>query len=321
MLPLRYSRDNMDLISTLNNPIPQGAVCTQVTTADGFKLRAMSARVKKPKGTVVIIGGRADFMERYFETMQDLMSRGFCVASVDVRGQGGSQRLTSNPMRGHIKRFEQYDEDLRSFMTQVVLPDCPPPYYAIAHSTGGNILLRSLRNRNWFKKCVLVSPLLGLKYGAWPVPVVRVLTTLASVLGLGWAYLPGQRHTPLGARDFAGNPLSSDCKRWARDCAVLESAPRLGVGGPTYGWLRAAMKSIDQLARLRAAKDVRCPVLIVAAGRDQIVDIEASYRFANNVTSVSMIVIREALHEILLESDEVRAQFLAAFDTFVGESR
>jgi len=32
-----------------------------------------------------------------------------------------------------------------------------------------------------------------------------------------------------------------------------------------------------------------------------------------------MVVIPEALHEIMLESDEVRAQFLAAFDAFVTD--
>jgi lysophospholipase len=310
----------MELISTLDNPAPEGAVCSQVTTSDGLKLRAMVARVSKSRGTVIILGGRADFMERYFETMKDMMSRGFCVASLDARGQGGSQRLTGNPLRGHINRFEQYDEDLRSFMTQVVLPDCPPPYFGIAHSTGGNIMLRALRHRNWFKKCVLVSPLLGLTYGAWPAPVVRLLTTLATILGLGWAYLPGQRHTPLGRNDFVGNPLTSDQRRWNRDCAVLETSPSLAVGGPTYGWLRAAIKSIDLLRRLKSTGELHCPVLIVAAGRDLVVDIEATYRFSKAMTGVSMVVIHEALHEIMLERDEVRAQFLAAFDTFVGES-
>ena len=54
-------------------------------------------------------------------------------------------------------------------MTQVVLPDCPPPYYVLAHSTGGHIILRLIRTRNWFKKCVLVAPLIDLNYGAWPV--------------------------------------------------------------------------------------------------------------------------------------------------------
>jgi lysophospholipase len=311
----------MKLAITPDNPIPEGAVCSEIVTADGFKVRVMTARVRNSKGTVVLLGGRADFMERYFETMRDFMARGFSVASLDLRGQGGSQRLLRNPMRGYIKRFEQYDEDIRSFMTQVALPDCPPPYYAVAHSTGGNVILRSLRNRTWFKKCILVSPLLGIKYGAWPLPVVRILTALTTTLGLGWAYLPGQRHTPLGRKDFVGNPLSLDQRRWNRDSAVLETHPSLGVGGPTYGWLRAAMKSMGALHKTKADNGFRCPVLIVAAGLDQVVDVEATHRFSYNMTGVSMVVIREAMHEILLERDDVRVQFFAAFDAFVGEAQ
>lgn len=309
----------MELISTPDNPIPYGAVCTRVVTGDGITLRAMLVRVVEAKGTVVVLGGRADFMERYFETTRDLMARGFCVASFDLRGQGGSQRLMSDPRRGHIKSFEQYDEDVRAFMTQLVLPDCPPPYYVLAHSTGGNIILRTIRNRNWFKKCVLVSPLVDLNYGAWPLPIVRGLSFLATSLGFGWAYLPGHSRGPLGRKDFANNPLSLDQGRWNRDTAVLEVAPRLGVGGPTYGWLRAAMKSMATIRNMKGSKGLRCPVLIVMAGQDHVVDNEATRAFSQRVPGVSVTIIREALHEILLDREVVRQQFFAAFDAFLAD--
>ncbi|MGB8315419.1 MAG: alpha/beta hydrolase [Aestuariivirga sp.] len=310
----------MDLIATPENPVPQGADCTRVVTNDGFHLRAMSARVGNAKGTVVILGGRADFMERYFETARDLMARGFCIASVDLRGQGGSQRLTEQRLRGHVNSFEDYDEDIRALMTQVVLPDCPPPYYMLAHSTGGNIVLRLLRTRNWFKKAVLVAPLVDLNYGAWPVPVVRLLTSLAMTFRLGWVYLPGRRQTPLGRKDFVGNPLTLDQRRWNRDSAVLEAAPGLATGGPTYGWLSATLKSIATLRGMKTANGLKCPVLVVAAGLDSVVDNEATRQFSERVAGVSIITIREALHEILLERDEIRQQFFAAFDAFVAEA-
>ena len=309
----------MELISTPENPVPRGADCTRVVTSDGYHLRAMSVRVSNAKGTVVILGGRADFMERYFETARDLMAKGYCVASVDLRGQGGSQRLTEKRLRGHVGSFEEYDEDIRAFMTQVVLPDCPPPYYVLAHSTGGNIILRLIRTRNWFKKCVLIAPLIDLNYGAWPVPVVRLLTGIAMTLRLGWVYLPGKRQAPLGRKDFEGNPLTQDQRRWNRDSGVLEKAPQLGSGGPTYGWLSAALKSIATVRGMKSAKGLKCPVLIVAAGLDTVVDNDAIRRFSERVAGVSIITIREALHEILLEKDEIRQQFLAAFDVFVAE--
>ncbi len=307
----------MQLYPTPENPLPSGAICVPVKTRDGVKVRAMYAPLAKPKGTVVLIGGRGDFMERYFETMRDLMARGFAVASFDFRGQGGSQRLLSNPLRNHITDFRDYDEDFAAVMTQVVIAHCPKPYFALAHSTGGNILLRNLRRRSWFTRAIILAPLVGLLYGLWPLPVVRSLVFLSTSLGLGWMFLPTQNREPLGRKDFPGNPLTSDRTRWDRDSAVLEQVPQLGVGGPTFSWLRAARKATAALRAMRPRDRFSCPVLLVAAGLDRVVDNEAIHGMAERVSGVSLIVIRESLHEVLAERDEIRNQFLAVFDAYV----
>ena len=57
------------------------------------------------------------------------------MATLDWRGQGGSARLLREAWRGHIRSFRHYDIDLETFVREIVLPDCPPPYYAIGHST------------------------------------------------------------------------------------------------------------------------------------------------------------------------------------------
>ena len=307
----------MDLHPTPDNPLPEGADCVTVRTRDGLALRAMRALVAEPKGTVVVVGGRGDFIERYFETMRDLMARGYCVASLDVRGQGGSPRLLNNRYRGHCRSFADYNEDIRALMTQAVLPACPPPYFALGHSTGGHIFLQVLRERTWFSKAVAVAPLVGIVYGHWPLPLVRLLVILATGLGLGWMYLPGQGRLPLGRDDFDGNPLTSDRRRWCRDSGVLEAASTLGLGAPTFSWLKAAMRSTASLQSMGKRHRLRAPVLIVAAGLDTVVDNEAIRGFARRVPGVSLVFIREAMHEILTESDPVRDQFFAAFEAFV----
>jgi lysophospholipase len=308
----------MQLVVTPDNPPPEGAVCTSINTQDGVKLRAMTALVRRARGTVVILGGRADYLERYFETARDLMSRGFSVAALDFRGQGGSQRLTSNALRGFVRSFADHDEDLRCFMADAVLPECQPPYFLLAHSTGGNIALRAALKQVWFKKCVLTSPLVNVPYGAWPVPVVRLLCAGASLTRFGWAYLPGRRKLPFARGDFEGNPLTSDAKRWSRDMSVIEAAPFLSVGGPTYGWLNAAMSSFRMLRRLGEGTTLRSPTLAVLAGLDVVVDNQATRDLARRLSNFSTVTIPEAKHEILQERDHVRAQFWAVFDTFVG---
>lgn len=306
----------MEIHPTPGNPAPEGAVAVDVQTRDGVGLRGLTAVLDDSRGTVVVVGGRGDFMERYFETMRDLMAMGYSVASFDFRGQGGSQRQLANPYRNHVRKFSEYNEDLRAFMSQVVLPTCPGPYLVIGHSTGGSIVLRALIERNWFSGAAVTAPLIGLRYGGWPLPVVHILVFLATHLGLGWMFLPGQRQTPLGRTDFPDNPLTSDRRRWGRDSGTLETAPQLGSGAPTFSWLRAAMKSTRWLKSWGPRTQLQCPVLIVAAGLDQVVDNEATRRFAKRVPGVSLVWIRESQHEILTESDAIRAQFLAAFRAY-----
>jgi lysophospholipase len=306
----------MELYPTPENPLPLGAHCLGVWTADGVLLRAMYASVEASRGTVVLLGGRGDFIERYFETMRDLMGRGYAVASVDFRGQGGSERRKNDRYRCQVADFQEYDEDIRAFMTEAVQLYCPPPYFAIGHSTGGNILIQALRKRNWFSKAIAVSPLIGILYGGWPRPLVWLLVTLANAFRLGWMFLPGQNRRPLGRDDYAGNPLSGDRQRWMRDTGILEAAPQLGLGGPTFSWLKAARKSTAQLKSMDSKHRLMCPLLIVEAGLDTVVDNESMHRFADRVPGVSLVTIRESLHEILTERDEVRNQFLAIFDSF-----
>jgi pimeloyl-ACP methyl ester carboxylesterase len=66
----------------------------------------------------------------------------FAVAILDWRGQGGSERALSDPFKGHVRNFQDYETDVEVFMREVVLPDCPPPHYAIAHSMGASVMLR-----------------------------------------------------------------------------------------------------------------------------------------------------------------------------------
>ena len=115
------------------------------------------------KGTVCLFQGRAEFIEKYFETVRDLRARGFAVATIDWRGQGGSERALRNPRKGHVGGFSEYQIDLETFMNEVVLPDCPPPHFALAHSMGATVLLRAAhRGLRWFDRMVLLAPMVAL---------------------------------------------------------------------------------------------------------------------------------------------------------------
>ena len=136
----------MQLISIPANPVPEGATVGTVKTADGALLRF--ARFAPPagrKGTLCVFPGRAEFIEKYFEVVRDGRARGFAVAMIDWRGQGLSERALPNARKGHVLDFSQYDLDLEAFVKEVVLPDCPPPLFALGHSMGAAVLLRASR--------------------------------------------------------------------------------------------------------------------------------------------------------------------------------
>ena len=134
----------MNLVSIPANPVPDAAVTGTIKTPDGVSLRF--ARWEPPpgrKGTVCLFQGRSEFIEKYFETVRDLRARGFAVATLDWRGQGLSDRALRNPRKGYVRNFSQYQIDLETFINEVVLPDCPPPLFALGQSMGATILLRA----------------------------------------------------------------------------------------------------------------------------------------------------------------------------------
>src|SRR3954470_16903459 len=107
----------MTLVSIPANPVPPDVVSGTFKTPDGVSLRfARWAPPPGRKGTVCLLPGRSEFIEKYFETVRDLRARGFAVAAFDWRGQGLSECALNDPRKGHVERFSEYDIDLETFM-------------------------------------------------------------------------------------------------------------------------------------------------------------------------------------------------------------
>ena len=152
----------MDLVATPKNPIPLGASVGYIDVRKGIRLRYASwqSSLEDRRGTVCIFPGRTEYIEKYFEAVGELRRRGFAVAVLDWRGQGGSSRLARNPLKGHVNDFAEYEEDLAHFMKGVVLPDCPTPYFALAHSMASTVLFKASTKRGcWFSRMVMIAPM------------------------------------------------------------------------------------------------------------------------------------------------------------------
>ena len=311
----------MILFSTPANPVPEGAVCGGITTSDGVMLRYARWRPQgASRGTVCVFPGRTEKIEKYFETVEDLRRRGFAVAVLDWRGQGGSQRLLKNAMKGHVRSFDDYQLDLLTFAREIVLPDCPAPHFALAHSMGAAILLDAARlGRRWFDRMFLIAPMLDLSMLKHDVAARRTASIL-SAAGMSRAYVPRGRSVRANEVQFEGNRLTSDPVRFTRNLAITVEHPQLDVGPPTIGWIKAAFDIMDRLADPATARAIRQPLLMVAGGADGIVSTPAIEHFGTRLIAGSHIVIPGARHEILQERDIFREQLFAAFDAFIPGS-
>jgi lysophospholipase len=314
----------MELVALAKNPAPSGATTGMLKCPNGVELRFARWEPTRPlrRGTVCVFPGRGEFIEKYFEVVADLRRRGFAVATMDWRGQGGSTRMLGNPKKGYVRSFADYDQDLYHFMKEIVLPDCQPPYIALAHSMGGHILLRNATlPSSWFSRMVLSAPMIDIAQERLEAPhaVSRLYAELLGGVGLGSLYVRKGRDRPIELDPFDGNALTSDRQRYERNRMVLEASPELGLGSPTVAWLRAALRSIARLKSPDYPLRVEVPLLLFAAGMDTIVSSRAIEEFALRLKVGTHLLIPQARHEILQETDEVRGRFWAAFDAYLRD--
>ena len=283
-------------------------------------MRAGAFEVTPSRGVCVLLHGQTEFIEKYIEVIGELCSRGFTVATFDWRGQGSSARLLDDPLKAHIADFAQYDDDLTSFLEQIVKPISPKPPLVLAHSMGGHILLRTLHDRpGAFAAAALTAPMLGVSTRGYPAPLVSAITALYNLFGKSNDYAWGMAERDPFLVTFDTQLVTSDRVRYERTQEVLKARPAIRLAGPTWGWLKAAKRSMAREMATGFAEAIQTPVLICGAGRDRIVLVEAEREFAKRLPHGTYVELEDSEHEILMENDTIRARFWQAFDQFIAK--
>jgi lysophospholipase len=270
------------------------------------------------KGVCVLLNGQTEFIEKYFEVIDELRERGFAVATFDWRGQGGSSRSLNDHRKSFVGDFSEYDHDLETFLNWIVTPMLGPGEKpaALAHSMGAHILLRRLTRRPAsFGPCVLSAPMIGISFRGQKEMLVRQVTRYHLWRGKQADWVWGMEGRDPHKVTFATQLVTSDPQRFERTQMLLREQPDLRLAGATWGWLAAALRSMDWL-KPRAA-EIATPLLVVGAGKDRICITPAAKAFAAAAPHADYVEIPEAEHEILAERNEIRAQFWAAFDAFM----
>ena len=270
---------------------------------------------ERRKGSILLLGGRSEFLEKYSETVGELNQKGFDVYSFDWRGQGLSSRMLANRHKGFIDNYDVYLNDLHLFFNTIVKPDSIHPLIIVAHSMGGHLALRFLHDHpGTVDMAVLTAPMIDIFSSNLSRWFIKQVARIAVKAGLSHAYAIGSGDYKDGK--FNGNNLTSDPVRFMDAINAIKKNPDLALGGVTYGWLSASLASIDILNQSGYAAKITTPILMMSAGEDKIVSINAQNKICQSLPKCRFVRIPGARHEILKETDAVRWIVWREFERF-----
>jgi lysophospholipase len=287
--------------------------------ADSWTLRTAVWRSAGTLGTIVFLNGRGDFIEKYSETCRFWAQSGYAVLTRDWRGQGLSRRMFDDQTHAHLSSFGPLVDDAVAMVTDSRFTDLPKPWFLVGHSMGGHLALRVLKVvTDIFTKAVLLAPMLGMNTGPVSPRLAARFVRLMVSAGQGRRFAIGQ--TPYGAMtrsSFRQKRLTSDVARFQQEAEAIDANPRLAVGGVTFGWVDAALRSIDELIAPGVLETITTPVLALLAGREQIVDGAAAEAIVDRLPFGQTTWIEGAAHELLRERDGIRDAVLVRIQQFL----
>ncbi len=289
---------------------PAGARAFWLTTRDGLRIR-IGIWPGGTRGTVVLLPGRTEYLEKYGRAAADLVARGWSVIAPDWRGQGLSTRLLPDPDMGHVGAFTDYQLDLDAVLGW--LADHGPaaglsgPWMLLSHSMGGLIGLRAVMRGLPFGAAVFSAPMWGIRMPLWRRPIADMARRLP-------LSLPGDRHyapTTSGqnyvlTKPFEGNHLTSDRAMWDYLHAQVSAVRELRLGGPSLGWLRTALR--ESVALMRAPAP-RLPAIVALGSEERIVLPRPIHHRMAGWHGGRLAIYTDARHEVPMENPGFRERF------------
>lgn len=301
------------IVDVPGNPRPDGARIIWFEGVDGRRLRACMApaTTDQPRGTAIVCPGRTEFIEKYFEVGRELQERGFAVVIIDWPGQGLSQRLLDDPMKGHIDRFETFIGAFRNGLEAI--EELPQPYVSLAHSMGGAIALAAIaQGLVKVDAAAFCAPMWGLPLGR----VQRYFVWAMRVMGRSddFAQKPGPPER------FEDNVVTYDRAHWQLNRDLTDAAPELSLGPVTWGWLGASLDIVNRISKPNTLRAIEIPVFVASAADEKLIDNRSHAHVANYLPNCEHITVEDAMHEILMEKPDKRAQFWAGFDRMLARA-
>ena len=294
--------------------IPAGMIFDSWLAEDGWPLRRYSwPQPGIARGSILFLTGRGDFVEKYLEALGHWHGHGWTITGFDWRGQGGSGRMLADPLVCHLPDFEPLVRDLGRFIADWSA-STPSPHIIVAHSMGAHLALR-----------VLVRRVVGVDGAVLSSPMIDIRVKQIPGWGLGLGERAAGMFGPSARRAWdldmgdVGGCTTPFPERRADKAWWKARKPEIASGPPSWGWVRAARKSIARLRRADLSA-VHIPILLLASDQDPIVDVGAIRRMANRLPEAELVTFPGSGHELLREADERRLAVLGRIDEFLDAS-
>ncbi len=297
---------------------PPGGRALWVRADDGVRLR-LGWWPGGGRGTVLLLPGRTEYIEKYGPAAGELAARGYATLVLDNRGQGLSDRLVADARIGHVDRFADYQRDLAAMLAALEPLGAPRPLFLLAHSMGGAIGLRALIEGLEVRAAAFSAPMWGIVMAPRMVPVARGVGLAARWLRQDNRFAPSTGPVPYPlAVPFEGNTLTTDRAMWDWMKAQVEEHPELTLGGPSIRWLDTALAELRWLARQESP---RLPCLTVMGSEERIVVQAAIRKRMARWPGGVLTEVPGAQHEIMMEAPATRTAFYDAAASLFEASR
>ena len=297
---------------------PKGVKSYFVNMNDGKKIRLIYWKKKTYsndiRGTILLQQGHNEFVEKYYETIQEFLDRNFNVVCFDWRGQGLSDRMINEHNKQFIEDFDIHDNDLDYIINSIIKVNFPKPLIGIGHSMGGCILLSSLfLKQNNFDAMILSAPMLGFKNE-------KILMYLLPILNLFYnkkSFFPFSKPNMGDEIPFQNNDLTKDELRYKRTQKLVKLNPKIRLWGITITWVNAVKKRLNLIRKESLNTKINIKLLIFNSINDRVVDSKKTNEIAKRLNNCNLINLFDIEHEIFMERDIHRKKMWDEIDKFL----
>ncbi len=257
------------------------------------------------RGTVMIVHGFTENVEKYTEIIYSLLRNGWCVLAYDQRGHGRSWREKglADLSLTHVDHFEEYVKDMEIVVSRLLV-SMPGPRMLFCHSMGGAVSALFLeKNAAVFQKAVFSSPMIAPNIGGFPRALVKAVCRVPIALGRG-------NHRAFISHPFSGpEDFETSCASGKERCSWYDSlrcaTPEFQNNGPSYGWSLESMNVTNKILASGMPEKITIPVRVYSAEKDTSVLFKPQESFVHRLPRGVLRTVPGSKHEIYRSPDSV----------------